>query len=243
MGRSGREKEEACRCPWCRLEANNYPPNSCEIVATVESWNIMILQIENEKNNNARKERMREFKDVLSLFILPKQCIHQELEKSFEKPRSNDTYRLPPCENKCWYCSGQLWIRPESGEVLKSAINTFFMTKQEPVRTADFSRLLFKDYSKNLWPKNYLKKLRQEAKANKRRLDTSETALRQSNQCLVLALLLEGVLGYSVITNDDDKKSKEIRVHIKTTKSNDRIYAPWGCSEWDNQMKRIFNLS
>jgi len=117
------------------------------------------------------------------------------------------------------------------------------MTRQEPVRSVAFPRLLFKDYSKTLWPKDYLKKLKKEAKADGKSLDTSETALRQSNQCLVLSLLLEGVLGYSVDMKDDDKKIKEIHVHINITKANNRIFAPWERSEWNNQMKRIFNLS
>lgn len=115
---------------------------------------------------------------------LAERCIHQTLERAFEEPRSD--YRLPECKDKCWFCKGKVWVKPISQTAIKEAILFVFSQSSSKMLLSELPKKIFDGHRKTLYPSKsaYMKTLRQ------RKVDTSESILRSSCHCLVIALLL-----------------------------------------------------
>lgn len=106
------------------------------------------------------------------------------------------------------------------------------------MRSVEFPKLLFNDYKDSLWPKTYLQKLKKNAKDHGKKLETTDTSLRKSNQCLTLALLFLDILKYSIEENEEGVKI--VYIHVNTIKSNNRFCAPWESPKWEGQMRNLY---
>lgn len=131
---------------------------------------------------------------IISLIVLPTDCIHQQLEKLFEEPK--DTFRITePCRNSCWYCE-KWWVPPVSKLAITKVLEHFAKNNPTSMNASALPKLLFDTYNCILWPVDHTAKFHIPSKGDKR-----DKKLRASAQWLVLALYLCNILFASFTHN------------------------------------------
>lgn len=180
-------------------------------VITVELLNSAIILIDHQQNSE-RKKNIEHFKDLLFKIFLPTVCVHLLLEKEFEETSVNQyCFCKEACDNACCYYE-PWWICPVSKEKIIDALQSIFIQIQNTIKSSELPKILYNNYQKLLWPKEYLKIVR-----TNRNCKIMDKQIRASAQWLVMALYLCNILSFNIV-KEDNSKSKTINVSITKAK-------------------------